>query len=193
MSNLLLEPVTWLFLVWDWKMGLETLLAETSSRLHITNTLVQWGPVADRDSRVLHSPVLIYRVERVQLCDLYPAPGDEYVSFVLTWPTTGCSQSQVNARQVPLLWKCHSVWKVRLIHGEPRWRLWRKWCECGSGWGAPVEYLVEIWWFCRFSFQFVVEIFQTLCLPPTILFNPNRRFNFNKLLKHVFPPFLLHL
>lgn len=52
MSNLLLEPVTWLFLVWDWNMGLETLLAETSSRLHITNTLVQWGPVADRDSRV---------------------------------------------------------------------------------------------------------------------------------------------
>lgn len=162
MSNPLLEPVTWLFLVWDWKMGLETLLAETSSRLHITNTLVQWGPVADRDSRVLHSRVLIYRVERVRLCDLYPAPGDEYVSFVLTWPTTGCSQSQVNARQVPLLWKCHSVWKVRLIQGEPRWRLWRKWCVCGSGsssgsWGTPVEYLEEIWWFCRFSFQFELK------------------------------------
>lgn len=159
MSNLLLEPVTWLFLVWDWKMGLETLLAETSSRLHITNTLVQWGPVADRDSRVLHSRVLIYRVERVRLCDLYPAPGDEYVSFVLTWPTTGCSQSQVNARQVPLLWKCHSVWKVRLIHGEPRWRLWRKWCVWK--WKVKWKLRSSCWIFSRNLV--ILQVFVSVC------------------------------
>lgn len=114
-------------------------------------------------SRVLHSRALIYRVERVRLCDLYPAPGDEYVSFVLTWPTTGCSQSQVNARQVPLLRKCHSVWKVRLIHGEPCWRLWRKW----RVWKWKLKWMLRssCWifsrkrWFCRFSFRFLVEIF----------------------------------